>query len=106
VHFHTLVFDGVFRRTPGRRLTFHRACPPRDAEVAQVLDTIWRRVGRILRRRGLEPGDEGAGPDDPLAEASPALAGIAGASVQGRVALGSAGRGAGAPARGSAHPGD
>jgi hypothetical protein len=36
----------------------------------------------------LEPGNEGPGPDEPLAEASLALAGIVGASVQGRVALG------------------
>jgi hypothetical protein len=83
VHFHTLVFDGVFSRTPAGGLTFHPAFPPTDAEVAQVLDTIRRRVRRLLRRRGLEPGDEGTGPDDPVAEASPALAGIVGASVQG-----------------------
>jgi len=53
-----------------------------------VLDTIRRRVQRLLRHRGLEPGDEGTAPDDPLAEASLALAGLMGASVQGRVALG------------------
>jgi len=67
---------------------YHPAIPPRDAEVAHVLDTIRGRVGRLLRRRGLEPGDEGTGPDDALAETSLALAGIVGASVQGRVALG------------------
>ena len=88
VHFHTLVFDGVFRRTPAGGLAFHPACPPRDAEVVQVLDMIRRRVGRLLRHRGLEPGDEGPGPDDSLAETSRVLAGIVGASVQGRVALG------------------
>jgi hypothetical protein len=43
---------------------------------------------RLLRRRGLEPGEDDTGPEDPLAEASLALAGIVGASVQGRVALG------------------
>jgi len=88
VHFHTLVFDGVFRRTGAGGLAFHPACPPRDAEVVQVLDMIRRRVGRLLRHRGLEPGDEGPGPDDSLAETSRVLAGIVGASVQGRVALG------------------
>ena len=36
----------------------------------------------------MEPGNEGPGPDEPRAEASLALAGIVGASVQGRVALG------------------
>lgn len=88
VHFHTVAFDGVFSRAPAGALTFHPAIPASDAEVAYVLDTIRRRVGRLLRRRGLEPGDEGTGSDDSLAETSLALAGIVGASVQGRVALG------------------
>ncbi|HYT83732.1 MAG TPA: hypothetical protein VEK86_09780, partial [Gemmatimonadales bacterium] len=56
--------------------------------MAQLLDTTRRRVGRLLRRRGLAPGDEGTGPADPVAEASLVLAGIVGASVQGRAALG------------------
>jgi len=81
VHFHTVAFDGVFSRAPAGALTFHPAIPASDAEVAYVLDTIRRRVG-------LEPGDEGTGSDDSLAETSLALAGIVGASVQGRVALG------------------
>ena len=42
---------------------------------------------RLLVRRGLEPGDEATGPADRLAEESAMLAGIVGASVQGRVAL-------------------
>ena len=43
---------------------------------------------RLLVRRGLEPGDDATGPADRLADESPVLAGIVGASVQGRVALG------------------
>jgi hypothetical protein len=96
VHFHTLALDGVFTRSPAGRLMFHAACGPSDAEVAQVLATIGRRVGRLLRRRGLEPDADGTGRADPLAETSLALAGIVGASVQGRVALGTR---AGAPVR-------
>jgi hypothetical protein len=61
-----------------------------------VVGTIRRRVGRLLGRRGLEPGEDGTGREDPLAEASLALAGIVSASVQGRVALGAR---AGAPVR-------
>jgi hypothetical protein len=99
VHFHTLAIDGVFVRSQAGRLTFHPACGPSDAEVAQVLGTIRRRVGRLLRRHGLEPGEDGGGPEDSLAEASPTLAGIVGASVQGRLALGAR---AGGPVRGSA----
>ncbi|HEV2054777.1 MAG TPA: transposase [Methylomirabilota bacterium] len=75
VHFHTLALDGVFVRSPAGRLAFHPACGPSDAEVAKVL---------------------GTGRADPLAEASFALAGIVGASVQARVALGAR---AGAPVR-------
>jgi hypothetical protein len=76
VHFHTLAFDGVFVRSPARPLEFQPALPPSDAEVEQVLGTIRRWVERLLRRRGLEPGEADTGPEDPLAEASLALAGI------------------------------
>jgi hypothetical protein len=88
VHFHTLVLDGVFAElTPGR-LQFHAATSSTDAAVAQVLATIRHRVGRLLARRGLEPGAAEPGPPDGLAEVSPILAQILSASVQGRVALG------------------
>ena len=53
-----------------------------------MLGRIRHRVQRLLVRRGLEPGDEATGPADRLAEESAVLAGIVGASVQGRVALG------------------
>jgi hypothetical protein len=55
VHFHTLALDGVFVRSPAGRLEFHAAWGPSDAEVAEVLTTIRRRVGRLLRRRGSRP---------------------------------------------------
>ena len=87
VHFHTLVLDGVFSELPPGRLTFHPAPPPSDEDVAQVLATVRARVGRLLTLRQLEPDDDSS-PADPLTEASPILAGLAGASVQGRVALG------------------
>src|SRR5262249_41045709 len=70
-------------------LTFHPAPGPSDAEVVGVLATIRQRVQRLLVRHGLEPADDATGPADQLAEESPVLAGIVGASVQGRVALGS-----------------
>jgi Putative transposase len=89
VHFHTLVLDGVFTEGSGGALAFHAATAPSDAEVAAALARIRHRVQRLLVRRGLEPGDDGTGPADRLAEESPVLAGIVGASVQGRVALGS-----------------
>ena len=88
LHFHTLALDGVFSEDATGALAFHAARPPSDAEVAEVLATVRHRVRRLLVRRGLAPGDDATGPADPLAEESPVLAGIASASVQGRVALG------------------
>ena len=88
LHFHTLVLDGVFTEDPEGALTFHPAPGPSDAEVAAALATIRQRVQRLLVRHGLEPADDATGPADRLAEESPVLAGIVGASVQGRVALG------------------
>jgi hypothetical protein len=86
VHFHTLILDGVFAEGDDGAFEFHAAPPPSDEEVARLLATIFRRVGRLLARHGLEVGDA---PDvDPLVEESPALAGITNASVQGRIALG------------------
>src|SRR6266436_2277186 len=87
--FHTLVLDGVFIEDSGGALAFHPAPAPSDAEVAAVLARIGRRVQQLLVRRGLEPADDATGPVDRLAGESPVLAGIVGASVQGRVALGS-----------------
>ncbi len=87
VHFHTLVLDGVFTGpVPGGPLVFHAAPPPSDAEVARVVMTVRRRVLRLLARRGYGQ-DAGAAPDL-LAEESPVLSGITGASVLGHVALG------------------
>ena len=89
LHFHTLVLDGMFTEEPTGELVFRPAPAPSDAEVAAALATIRHRVQRLLGRRGLEPGDDATGPADRLADESPVLAGIVGASVQGRVALGS-----------------
>jgi hypothetical protein len=88
VRFDILVLDGVFTEAPGGALAFHPATWPSDAEVVAALATIrYRRVQRLLVRHGLEPADDAAGLADRLAEESPVLAGIVGASVQGRVAL-------------------
>ncbi len=86
IHFHTLALDGVFSED-ATGLRFHPAPPPSDDEVVRLLATICRRVLRLLRRRGLA-GNEDLTPPDPLAEESPALAGISSASVQSRIALG------------------
>jgi Putative transposase len=62
--------------------------PPADDEVGSVLARIVARVQRLLRRRGLDPGEADVGQADPVTEESAALAGLSSASVQGRIALG------------------
>jgi hypothetical protein len=89
VHFHALVFDGVFFADGvSGALHFRPLPPPTDEEVGVVLARIAARVRRLLRRRGLDPGDAYVFRADPVVEESPALAGISSASIQGRIALG------------------
>ena len=85
VHYHLLGLDGVFAPGPDGTLRFHRLPPPSDADVARLVATIARRVGRLLVRRGL---DHDADASDPFAAESLALAGLANAAVQGCIALG------------------
>jgi putative transposase len=72
---------------PAAARQFHPLPAPTDAEVAHLVTTIRARILRLLGRRGLVPAAEVSRPD-PVAEGSPALAGLSSASVQGRVALG------------------
>jgi Putative transposase len=53
-----------------------------------VLALIAARVQRLLRRCGRDPWEADEIQADPLVDESPALAGLSGASVQGRIALG------------------
>ena len=69
-------------------LQFHEAPPPTDDEMDRLLRTIDRQIHRLLARRGV-PDDLGEGSAaDWWREEAPVLAGIAGASVHGRRALG------------------
>ncbi|HEY7686870.1 MAG TPA: transposase [Gemmatimonadales bacterium] len=88
VHFHTLLFDGVFFEGQEGALEFRPLPPPTDEEVGGVLARIAARVQRLLRRRGRDPGEADGVQADPLVDESPALAGLSSASVQGRIALG------------------
>ena len=93
VHVHALVLDGVFAEDGSGALRFHPATAPTDEEMDRVLATIDRRIRRLLARRGVAI-DDNDGDADPWMGEAPVLAGLAGASVQGRVALGPrAGRG-------------
>jgi len=88
LHFHILALDGVFV-PDGEALRFRRLSALDALDVADVLASIVPRVRRVLARCGMgdEMGDAG-GTLGLWADAEPVLAGVAAASVQGRVALG------------------
>ena len=86
VHIHALVLDGVFARAANGRLAFHAAPSLTEADVADVLAAIEPGVARLRARQGVGDGDDDR--SDTFAEATPLLAGLAAASVQGAVALG------------------
>ncbi len=88
VHFHTLVFDGVFTEREDGALHFRPLPPPTDEDVGAVLAAIYVRVCRLLRRRGFDATAADLSRPDPVAEASPSLASISSASIEGRIALG------------------
>jgi hypothetical protein len=93
VHYHVLFLEGVFldRADQGRPPRFLAGAPPTDADVAEVVQKISRRVIRTLRRLGyLEAGLEPpvATGYDPLRDTAPELAHTMAASVQHRIAFG------------------
>jgi hypothetical protein len=93
VHYHVLFLEGVFldRTDQGRPPRFLAGAPPTDADVAEVVQKISRRVIRSLRHlgyleAGLEPPE--ATGYDPLRDTAPELAHTMAASVQHRIAFG------------------
>jgi hypothetical protein len=72
----------------GGTLRFQELAPPTDEEMDRLLETIDRRVRRLLARRGMAGEVDDGSTADPWHEEAPVLAGIAAASVQGRRALG------------------
>ena len=79
VHFHTLVLDGVYEVEGGT--TRFRALPPPDRkELERILRRIARRLEVLLERRGIDA--------EFLREDQPLLAGLADASIRGRIATG------------------
>ena len=99
IHVHALVLNGVFAQN-GDTVRCHPGPPLDAADVDEVLATVTAYVGRLLAQGVSGDGDDG-GMLDEWADEAPVLAGLAAASVQGRVALGSR---AGARARRRGHP--
>src|SRR2546427_1395720 len=93
VHFHVVFLEGVYldRTEAGLKPRFVKVEPPTDADIADVVQKISRRVIRTLRRLGyLEAGIDAAVATgyDPLMDDEPVLAHTLAASVQQRVAFG------------------
>jgi hypothetical protein len=93
LHYHLIVMEGVFldRTDQGLKPRFIKGEPPSDADVADVIQKISRRVIRTLRRLGyLEAGIEApvATGYDPLLDNEPELARTMAASVKQRIAFG------------------
>jgi len=87
LHFHTLALDGIYVVQEGGQVAFRPVPPASDAEVARVTERIFRRIGKLLERRGLGPRsnhDE----SDTLLHNQPLLAELYSASITGRVATG------------------
>jgi hypothetical protein len=56
IHLHMLFLDGAYSFR-ARGAVFQRARRPTDLELAQLLDTLTRRIVRVLERRGLPVAD-------------------------------------------------
>jgi Putative transposase len=89
---HVVFLEGVYldRTEAGLKPRFIKGEPPSDADIAEVLQKISRRVIRTLRQRGyLETGiDAVATGYDPLRDDEPELARTMAASVKQRIAFG------------------
>jgi hypothetical protein len=72
--------------SPTARSVFHRLAPPTDADIAELLSRVHRRVRRLLIRRGRGPNEDTG--TDPFAAQAPLFASAVAASLQGQVVLG------------------
>jgi hypothetical protein len=85
IHLHMLVLDGAYTFF-GSRPTFHRARRPTSEELHRLLDTLSRRIVRVLERRGLLIAD----PEHPHLDLEPgsSLDHLQAASIAYRIAIG------------------
>jgi len=87
-HYHVLVLDGVYTKREGELPLFHELPPPTDEDIASLVETIARRVQRLLDRRGLTEPEAFTDAYAELCEEQPALAAFGAASSQGMQAIG------------------
>ena len=99
IHFHMLVLDGVFSQD-GDGVRFHLGPALVAADIEEILATVEAYLRPVLARHDAAEADT-ADALDPGAEQAPVWAGLAAASIDGRVALGVR---AGARLRRQGHP--
>jgi hypothetical protein len=90
IHFHALVLDGVFVVDAFGNPAFVELAPPSLADLHRVAARIAEAVLALLRRRRIWLDDQDES-EDPVAQRSESLAGMATASISGTLAFGSAG---------------
>jgi len=85
IHLHMLFLDGAYTFS-GNQPTFHRARRPVGAELNDLLDTLSRRIVRVLERRGLLIADL----EHPYLDLEPdsSLNHLQAASINYRIAIG------------------
>jgi len=83
-HLHMLFLDGAYAFR-GKRAVFHRACRPTGDELNRLLDSLSRRIVRVLERCGLLLAD----PECPSLDLVPdsSLDHLQAASVSYRIAI-------------------
>jgi hypothetical protein len=89
LHFHALVLDGAFV-SPSERLApnFQPAAPLIDADVAELVEQLARRITRHLERQGRLPrAHSPADADEPTEHEAPLFDELRAASIQGGAAL-------------------
>ena len=90
IHFHALVLDGVFVVDAFGHPAFMELAPPSLADLHRVAARIAEAVLALLRRRRIWL-DELEEAEDPVAQRSESLAGMAKASISGTLVFGGAG---------------
>ncbi len=84
MHLHSLFLDGVYFEDRGK-LKFSRNPDPTDADIAVLVQRIRDRVIRYLTKKGFVISDFS---EYPYAFEEPLMAGLAGASIQSKIAVG------------------
>jgi hypothetical protein len=89
LHFHALVLDGAFvSPSSARAPRFQPAAPLTDADVADLVEQLARRITRYLERQGRLPRAQApADSDEPPEHDAPLFAQLCAASIQGGAAL-------------------